>query len=166
MPLHDYLIDHSELDWAALLRDWTWLVPNTLTVWLMNRFGDLVIVTDDEKIHFLDLGGGTLVQIADSRDDFRDRIDEGDNANQWLMIPLIDKLVAANINLGKGQCYGYKVPPVLGGDYTVENTCVLPIPEQYGICASIHQQIKDVPDGTKVEIKIVNGPTQFAANED
>lgn len=159
MSIHYYLIDHSDLNWPVLLRDWTWLVPNSLTVWLMNRFGDLVIVTDDEKVHFLDLGGGTLVQIADTRDDFRLKLDEGDNANQWLMIPLIERLVAANMKLGKGQCYGYKMPPVLGFDYSVENTCILPIPEQYAVCASIHQQIKDVPDGTKITIKTINRPT-------
>ena len=95
-----------------------------------------------------------MKKIAESRDDFANKLDEGDNANQWLMIPLIDRLVTSGLTLREGQCYSYKQPPVLGGDYSVENTCVLPIPEHFGAYASIHSQIKDMPDGTEVVIKV------------
>lgn len=152
--IHDYIIEHNDIDWATILRDWAWLLPRRLTVWIMNRFGDLFLVFEDGSVQMLDVGGGTLEKVADSRDDFCQKIDEGDNANQWLMIPLIDRLVAAGKTLNKGQCYGYTISPILGGDYTVENSFVLPIAEQYGVNASIHQQLKDVPDGTLVEIVI------------
>jgi hypothetical protein len=150
--VHDYLIDHAGFDWPQLLVGWARLLPSELTVWLMNRFGDLFLVYPDGSVHMLDVGAGRVERVADSRDDFRAKIDEGDNANQWLMIPLVDKLVAAGMRLGPGQCYGYKMPPVLGGDYTVANTCVLPIAEQYGFHADLHEQIKDVPDGTEVRL--------------
>lgn len=156
MKLNDYILDHSEIDWPTILRDWLWLIPGQLTVWIMNRFGDLFISLGDGTIHMLDVGGGTLTKVAESRDDFADKIDEGINANQWLMIPLVDKLVDAQISLCEGKCYGYRVPPVLGGDYTVENTVVITIPEHYRFHAYIHQQIRDVPDGTRVVLKIKN----------
>src|SRR6476619_1753634 len=145
MTLHDYIIDHRGIDWASVLRPWSWLLPTALTVWIMNRFGDLFLVLDDGTVHMLDVGGGTLKKVAESRDDFANKIDEDDNANQWLMVPLIDRLVTSGLTLREGQCYSYKQPPVLGGDYTVENTCVLPIPEHYGAYGSIHSQIKNLP---------------------
>jgi hypothetical protein len=154
MTLHDYTIDHRGIDWPSMLGDWSWLLPATLTVWTMNRFGDLFIVLDDGTVHMLDIGGGTLRKVADSRDDFTTKLDEGDNANQWLMIPLIDRLIASGFTLREGQCYSYKHPPVLGGDYNVQNTCVLPIGEHYAAYASIHNQIKDLPDGTEVVLKV------------
>jgi len=46
------------------------------------------------------------------------------------------------------------IPPILGGDYRVENTVVLPITEHYGVCGSYHEQLRGVPDGTKVVIKV------------
>src|SRR5262245_29228232 len=122
MSVHDYLIDHTGFDWPQLLSSWARLLPEELTVWLMNRFGDLFLVFAEGTVHMLDVGGGTIEKVANSRADFRKRIDKNDNANQWLMIPLIDQLVEAGISLQPGQCYGYKVPPVLGGEYTVENT--------------------------------------------
>jgi hypothetical protein len=154
MSIHDYLIDHKDLDWKSLFAEWTWLLPNTFTVWLMNRFGDLFLVFDDGSVHMLDVGKGSLEQVAQSRDDFRAKVDEDDTVNDWFMIPLIDQLVAAGITLKEGQCYSYKQPPVLGADYTVENTCVLPIAEHYGAYGSIHNQIKGLPDGTQVELKV------------
>jgi hypothetical protein len=144
MSIHDYLIDHRDFDWLELLTEWTWLMPNEFTVWLMNRFGDLFLVFEDGSVHMLDVGGGTLKQVANSRDDFKVKVDEDDNANDWFMIPLIDQLVAAGITLREGQCYSYKKPPVLGGDYTLENTCVFPVAEHYGAYGSIHNQIKNL----------------------
>jgi hypothetical protein len=46
------------------------------------------------------------------------------------------------------------IPPALGGQYTIENTAILSITEHYSVYASIHQQIKDLPDGTQVVLKI------------
>jgi hypothetical protein len=154
MSIDDYLIDHQGFHWRSLFAEWTWLVPNEFTVWLVNRFGDLFLVFDDGSVHMLDIGAGSLKQIAKSRDDFGAKVDEDDNANHWFMIPLIDQLVAAGITLKEGQCYSYKHPPVLGGEYTVENTCVLPIAEHFGAYGSIHNQIKDMPDGAQVVLKV------------
>ena len=154
MSIHDYLIDHRGLDWPSLFAEWAWLVPKQFTVWLMNRFGDLFLVFDDGSVHMLDVGGGSLEQVANTRDDFQAKVDEDENANVWFMIPLVDQLLAAGMTLKKGECYSYKQPPVLGGDYTVENTCVLPIAEHYGAYGSIHNQIKDLPDGTQVVLNV------------
>lgn len=154
MSIHDYIIDHRTFDWPSLLRGWTWLIPPAFTVWIMNRFGDLFLVLNDGNVYMLDVGCGTLRKIAENRDDFATKMDEGDNANQWLMIPLIDRLVSQGITLANGQCYSYKRPPVLGGAYALENTCILPIAEHYGAYGSIHLQIKDLPEGTEVVLKV------------
>ncbi len=153
MDVNDYLIDHSEFDWPQILSDWSWLLPDKLTVWLMNRFGDLFLVLDDGSVHMLDVGGGTLEQLADSQDDFCALCDDPDNAEELLMIPLVDELVAAGMTLGYGECYGYRMPPALGGEYTLENAHVLPIPEHFAFHAEIHEQLKDVPDGTEISIE-------------
>jgi hypothetical protein len=68
----------------------------------------------------LDVGTGVVERIADSRDHFATLIDLDDN--NWLMIPLVDQCVAAGLSPGNNQCYGYKVPPILGGQYTIEGS--------------------------------------------
>jgi hypothetical protein len=67
------------------------------------------------------------------------------------MIPLIDSLVMSGKSIQKGRCYSFIIPPILGGEYKVENTVTLNIPEHYGMYASIHNQIETMPDGTHVK---------------
>lgn len=154
LDVNDYLLDVNDVDWSTTLSPWLFLIPDKLTIWLVNRFGDIFAALDDGSIHMLDIGCGTFDRVADSRENFRSKLDIGEHANQWFMLPLINKLVAAGKQLKKGYCYGYARSPVLGGDYTVENTIVIPIHEHYGLNASIHTQIMGLPDGSPVRLKI------------
>jgi hypothetical protein len=86
MSLQDYIIDHRSLNWPELLKNWAWLLPEEFTIWIMNRFGDLFIVLDNGTVHVLDVGGGELEKVAETRDDFAAKIDEDDNADDWLML--------------------------------------------------------------------------------
>jgi hypothetical protein len=158
MDVHTYLIDHSGFDWASLLSGWEWLLPPEFSVWLINRYGDLFLILPDGTVHMLDIGAGSLTKLAENRDEFAQKIDENDNAEDWLMISLVDKLVDEGMLLKPGQSYSFLTPPVLGGDYTVANTVVLPITEHYGLYGSYHDQLRDVPDGTKVTIKVQKPP--------
>jgi hypothetical protein len=156
--IEDYLLPHDGIDWPKALAEWSWLLPAKFTLWLVNRFADLFLVLPDGSVHMLDVGVGTLSRLADSRDEFRSRLDEGDNANQWFMIPLVDQLVAVGVKLQQGHCYAFKVPPVLGGQYTIDNVAPLPIWDYLGAYGSIHGQLRDVPDGTQVVLEVVNRP--------
>ncbi len=156
MSIHDYLLDDRDYDWPMLLADWSRFVPSEFTLRFANRFGDLFVIVNDGSVWLLDVGAGTFQRIADDRDDFHKRLDEADNANEWLMRPLVDELVANGMKLDHGRCYSYTVPPVLGGDYSVNNTWIAPVREHYGVLASIHDQIKDLPDGTPVRIRDVD----------
>src|SRR5262249_44799419 len=62
----------------------------------------------------------------------------------------------AGIQLQRNQCYWYKIPPVLGGDYTVENTSVIIIAEHYRFFGDLYYRIKDLTDGSTGDIKIVD----------
>ena len=75
MNVHEYLIDHSGNDWEHLLPGWEWLLPPEFSVWLMNRYGDLVLVLPDGSVHMLDVGGDSLSKLAESKDDFARLID-------------------------------------------------------------------------------------------
>lgn len=152
MNLHDYLIDQAGHDWSGILAEWHWLLPSDLTVWMVNRFGDIIFVPADGTVHFLDIGAGTTKQLANSREDFYQQVDFGDNADNWLLISLTDKCVAAGLTLQPGQCYSFKVPPVLGGEYAVGNVEISDLVVNYSLLAQINQQTKDLPDGAQVKI--------------
>lgn len=150
MSINDYLIEDPSLDWASLLTPWAGLLAREVTVWLVNRFGDLFLVYQDGSVHMLDVAVGEAKKLADSRDDFCTKLDENNNANQWLMIPFIDELVEAGVRLRPGTCYTYRKPPTIGGDYSVENTAVIPIAQHYGFYGDLYRQTKNMRDGTPV----------------
>jgi hypothetical protein len=154
MNINDYLIDQRNKNWPQLLSDWAGTIPESFTLWLVNRFGDAFLVVDDGSVHMLDAGVGQIARIADSRDHFAELLDRGDNANNWLMIPLVDKCVAALPQLQESQCYGFKMPPMLGGTYTLDNIEPTDLSVHYSILADIHRQTKNIPDGTKIEVVV------------
>lgn len=138
MSVHDYLIDHSKFNWLKLLAGWSGLLPKQFSVWLMNRFGDLYLLYPDGSIHRLDVGRGRLEKIAKDQDDFLAKLDDEANATLWLLIPLVNQLVASKRTLKPGECYGYKISPALGGGYALDNTITLPYAEHYATHARIH----------------------------
>ena len=149
MKIENYLIDPTGKNWSSLLGGWKDALPATFTLWLVNRFGDLFVVFDDGSVHMLDVGLGVRRRLADSRDHFSKALEVGDNANTWLMIPLVNACVSAGmVPGGTTQCYGYKVAPILGGSYNVGNVVPLDLTTHYAILANLYRQTKDLPDGT------------------
>ena len=156
MNINDYLIDQSGKDWAAFLRDWMPPLPPSFTLWLVNRFGDAFVVSDEDgSVHMLDVGIGKAARVADNRSHFADLLDADDNANNWLMIPLVDECRKAGMSLGPSQCYGFKVPPVLGGKYEPVNVEPTDLAVHYSFLADIYKQTKDLPDGTPIRTVVV-----------
>ncbi len=153
MNIHDYLIDQTGLDWESLLEEWHWLLPSEFRVWLLTRMGDLFITVPDGSIHMLDVGAGKLQRVAQSREEFCTKMDMPEVADDWLMIPIVDQLVASGAVLGSGHCYSYRTLPTLGGTYKADNRMALPIREHFGAWGSLQRQISEVPDGTEIIIK-------------
>jgi hypothetical protein len=156
LNIHDYLIDQTGLDWPSLLEEWHWLLPPKFTVWLLTRAGDLFIKLPDGSIHMLEVGSGKLSRVADSRADACTKIDEAGVANEWLMIPVVDQLVTLGCVLGPGQCYSYKMLPILGGSYAPEGRALLPIRKHFGLWGSLHRKVSGLSDGTEIEIKVTD----------
>ena len=154
MDINDYLLEQKGINWNDVLSDWHWILPKEFTIWLVNRFGDLFLVLPDESVQMLDLGAGTLETLANSRDSFCTLIDQDDNDKDWLLIPLVDECIGKGLILEKNQCYSYKLAPALGGEYNIDNIEVCDISVHYSIFGQIHNQIKDVPDGTSVKFKL------------
>jgi len=156
MDINDYLIDQTGIDWSKLLAGWQPLLPPEFTVWMVNRFGEMIIVMENGSVHYMDFSANELRHIAESREDFVEKVGNDNNANDWLMIPLVDACVAAGKTLPVGKCYNFTIPVVLGGKYEVDNIAVVPLSEYYSFLADLHRQIKDLPDGTQVKLKIVD----------
>ncbi len=52
--------------------------------------------------------------------------------------------------LADQDVYSFKVPPVLGGQFDVANIEVMPFVVTANLAGQLHQQIKELPPGTKI----------------
>ncbi|HOF09217.1 MAG TPA: DUF1851 domain-containing protein [Opitutaceae bacterium] len=153
--VRDYLIDQTGLDFQRMFENWSWRLSGSFTVWLITRFGDLFITQDDGGVWWLRLDDGSYTRVAASKEEFLSQIDDG-AANDRLMIPLVDRLVAAGKALKEKECYAFVQLPILGGDYVVENVVVRDLAFQYAALGPVFEKIKDLPDGAQFSFRIEN----------
>jgi len=57
--------------------------------------------------------------------------------------------------LGASECAGFTTLPILGSSYAAENRYRLPVTEHASLTGDVHRQLRDLPDGTAVRIRIV-----------
>ena len=121
MNIHDYLIDPRGKDWHKLLAYWSPPLPPDAAVWLVNRLGEVLFATTDGAIHRLVVGTGAVERLAPDRTTMARLLDVRENADAWLRIGLVDGCRRAGMQLTPDECFGFKVPPALLGEYSVSN---------------------------------------------
>jgi Domain of unknown function (DUF1851) len=78
--------------------------------------------------------------VAHDRQQFARLLDTGNNADAWLRISLVDACRNAGMRLGPSECYGFKIPPTLGGGYEVANLAPTSLAVHYSYQAYICKQ--------------------------
>lgn len=138
----------------ADLAPWHSILPTRPRILRTSLFGDHFVVGDGGAVHMLDRGGMAAPLIASSEEDFWRVIQQ--DSEGWQLRPLADECRCAGKVLSDGQCYAYTTLPMLGGDYRAANIWVAPWQEWFSFTADLFQQIKDLPDGATVTLRVVD----------
>lgn len=136
---------------SELAAQWSWLVPATYRPRLFSSMGDIFYEDAAGSIYWLSTESGELKSVASSRQDFEFRL--GANGNDWFSAPILKAVLSTGSFLAPGQCFGYKLLPILGGSFKPDNIVPFDTREWYGFTGTVHRQIADVPDGEKVEFR-------------
>ena len=108
----------------------------------------------DYKLWFLDVGYGNIKLISNNFSDFFNRKLNEDVIKEVLLPQLIDNL-ESEYRLKSNEVFGYTLLPIFGGHYDNKNMYPLDIYEHYELCGEIHLKIKDLPDGTSIQMKVI-----------
>jgi hypothetical protein len=139
-----------------LLCDWRWLLGDSMQLLLVSALGDMFLADAEGRIFWLDTGTGQLQQIAGSETEFKQLMQQKENADQWFIPQLVGDLMAGGIRLSPGQCYSYKKPPILGGEIEPANFEPADLSVHFSLLGQLHRKVKDLPPGAKIsDIKIV-----------
>ncbi len=73
-----------------------------------------------------------------------------------MLRPLVDQCRSTGMVLGPTQCYAFTTLPLFGGEYKVDNIWICAWKEWLSFTATIYLQTKDLPNGAKVAIQVVD----------
>jgi len=116
----------------------------------VSALGDAFLEDASGAIYWLDTGGAELTRIADNREKFDYSRHQPELANQWFAPQLVGDLLSAGQTLGPGQCFSYKVPPTLGGDFQPDNFEACDLIANFKGLGKIQSQLRDLPVGTPI----------------
>jgi hypothetical protein len=144
--------DISTVDIDDILSCWTWKTADMKAVAAMSVLGDLFLVGKDDAVYWLQTDGGELTRVADDLPQFEQYIGDKEKVDSWFLPVLVEQLIAAGKTLKEDEIYSFKKMPVIGGEYSLDNIEPTDISVHFAFTGQISQQIKDLPDGTKVNI--------------
>lgn len=151
-------LNPDAMDFNELLSDWRWLAPKSMVPIVVTALGDFFLQDDDGSVHWLEVGAGTLSQVAANLPEFEKKIVQPENADLWFLPELIGDLIDEGQVLAEGQCYSWQVPPGLNGEISVENLQPQDIRVHCSLFGQIFQQTKDLPDGTPITDIVIEDP--------
>ena len=122
-----YILPPVRSDWSELLSDWQPLIPQSSSVWLLTKFGEIFFCDQDEKIGMLQVSAFQYQTVAKDKIDFQEWLVDPDKMSEWFLAPLVDQLESVGKCLQPEQCYSFIKPLGLGGTLTVENIMIVPI---------------------------------------
>jgi len=131
-----------------------WPELSGLVPFARNCFADVFLLDEVGQVYFFDISSSELSKIAEDQDEFRSLI--SDDCDGWLLRPLVDACRHAGLGLKEGQCYAFKLPTLLGGEYRTENICVAVLDEWMRFMRDMHHQVGHLPDGATVDIEFVD----------
>lgn len=146
----DFLADEVR---AVDLSEWVDILPARYTVLNASLFGDVFLRDDDlGAVHMLEVSAASISHIANSEGEFREKciLDE----DGWLLRLLADKCWDAGIRPNPTQCYGFRLLPIFGGEYSCENIVLISWREWFDFTADIFKQTQGLKDGARVLIEV------------
>jgi len=150
---NDLKIDFNHIDQNRLIESWYWLIGTDKKPILMSSIGDLFLADKNGACYWLNVGEGIFEKVAENIEQFKAKLKDNEQVDEWFLIGLVEELKQSGLELTDNHLYGYKKLPVLGGEYKPENFELTDIEVHFELSGQIHKQIKDLPDGTKVNIK-------------
>jgi hypothetical protein len=142
-----------------LLIKWNWLMTGSFRLLAVNPFGDHFLSSAQGTILLLDVSSGEIATIADSEEEFRKRVAELANQNEWFLLEDERRAAQKGYVPGKAECIGAKIPWVFKESAAMpDNLYVADLYEYVAFMGDLHRQISDVANGGKVQLRVEPEP--------
>lgn len=158
--MHFITLHPQKLDSA--LEAWTWAGIGGMKPIRVTAFAD-VFFENREGIWFLDTIEGKIERVCSTESELDTLLATEEGRERFLLAALVERAVLEGLSLEAGQCYDFKVAPILGGAIAYENIQKQDFEVTFHIGGQIHQKVSRMTQGTKISSVVVNGesPTKI-----
>ena len=159
IPSHEDIkflfISVSETAVLSALESWSWLPISHLTVFAVSAFGEVFFRNESGEVFQIDTIEGLLSKVADNATEFSDLLLEEESRDKLLLDGFVIGARSRGLILEEGECYDFKIAPILGGPMNAEQIEKTSFEVKSHIVGQIHEQVKYLPAGTQIdEIRI------------
>jgi hypothetical protein len=137
-------------------QSWGWVGIEPIEVVGENDFGNLIIKDEDGKYWRLCPEDCYCEVIANNRSELDQLSTDQEFLHDWYMSALVSLANDKCGPLTEGRKYCLKIFGVLGGDYGADNLATAPQVEIVRFSGDIGRQIKDLPVGSQVKLRVVD----------
>jgi len=135
---------------------WGWVGIDPEEVVGENDFGNLIIKDTSGKYWRLCPEDLYCEIVANSRTDLDQLSKDQEFLEDWYMQALVEQAKEQLGSLTEGRKYCLVTPGPLGGEYAISNIKTAPLLEMVRLSGDIALQIKDLPDGAQIQLKVVD----------
>jgi hypothetical protein len=134
---------------------WGWIGLDPAEVVATNAFGNLIVRATDGAYWRICPEDLSCARVADTANAFAAILSGEEFQTDWEMSRLVELARQKLGPLPEGRCYCLKMPAVVGGSYDVANMETISLDELISFSGYFAEQIKDLPDGSQIQIEIV-----------
>ena len=139
----------------AVNENWGWSGVSVTRVRAQSPMGHLVLSDAEDQFFYLDPDGMAIIPLG-TRDEAQEHLDGEEAKELWFGGELLAKGRELLGEPPEGSVITLKPDALVEGRYTPENLWILPLEELIHFSGSIARQIKDLPDGSQIQIETVD----------
>ncbi|NRA61828.1 MAG: DUF1851 domain-containing protein [Psychrobium sp.] len=138
-----------------IINSWGWIGIEPIEVVEENYFGNLIIKDVNQQYWRLCPEDVYCEIVAQNRAEL-DELSQSQNfLEDWEMKNLVQQAKDKCGVLTEGNKYCLVIPGILGGAYDTSNIKIAPLLELVRFSGYVAKQIKDLPDGAEINLKVV-----------
>lgn len=150
-PELSYLfIDVLEEDILRALDGWKWLPIRNLSAIAVSAFGEVFFRDPVGAIHQIDTIEGKLSKVSNSFPELATMLQGAEARDNLLLGGLVIGARSRGLTLEPGECYDFRIAPILGGQMNVDEMQKLSFVVKLHVAGQLHEQVKDLPPGTRI----------------
>ena len=138
----EFIRQITEQEVRKLLPEWTWLVPRGSTPLFITSFGDWVFGNPDGSLSALSLLEGVYETIAKDSTEYNQLKSSEEWLDQVFIASWYPIAIENGIKPSEFECIGWKIHPMIGGEFSVDNLQVFDMQVYQSLMSQLHARIQ------------------------